>query len=167
MSSRATNGWIGRLAGSTPALSPFASIGFGAAALAITGCARPMCEPSTRAQGLLIQAPEGMVTMITGEGACSDVRIRCLPNSFSTVFTPGCEYYRVLPRRAGTCTLRIAFASGTIVTQTLDIVDRTGEDCENENSFYARDPAQDGFYVAPTSPDAGADAADVGSTEGG
>jgi hypothetical protein len=140
-------------------LATFATFATFAFAVALPGCARQACEPSSRAQGILVQAPLGVVTSITGADACSDVRIRCLPEAFTTVFSPGCEYYRLLPRRAGTCTLRVGLVGGEMVTHAIEIVDRTGDECENANSYYAKDPKDDGFYVAPGGPLSGTDAA--------
>lgn len=125
------------------------------AALGFAGCARQTCEPSTRSQGIIVQASPGIIADITGAGACTDVRVRCTPYEFTSVFTVGCERYQLLPRRAGACTVKVTLVDGEIVTRTITIADHTADDCENANSFYADDPADDGFYVAPTRGDAG------------
>lgn len=130
------------------------------AALGAAGCAHQTCEPSTRSQGIVVQASPGVVVDISGADACRDVRVRCAPFDFTSAFTVGCERYQLLPRRAGACTVKVTLVDGEVITRTIAIADHTGDDCENVNSFYAEDPENDGFYVAPTRADAGADATD-------
>jgi hypothetical protein len=85
-----------------------------AAAAATSACqSTETCNPPPVPVGVVIDAPEGVVVAVVGEGIC-DSPARCIPRGFGEPFTPGCEHYQLLARDVGRCVVNVRLTNGEV-----------------------------------------------------